>query len=160
MHGGSSVAEWYLGLQGQGLEGGMLMATSPPLVGGFWTLRGRLLVLVWLGCKRWFSMVSSGVGRFVVVARRWRSLILESGSVHSVVLLTVGTLACRAVGVGPIGFGILAVQVLEVLLVVKVEGMGFRREWLVISGGGGGFIGQGGVGSAMGGGTLVRPNWS
>ena len=45
-------------------------------------------------------MADFGVGRFVVVARRWRSLILESGSAHSVVLLTVGTLACRAIGVG------------------------------------------------------------
>ena len=56
---------------------------------------------------------------------------MESGSVHSVALLTVGTLACRAIGVGPIGIGSLAVQALGALLVVKVVGMGSRREWLV-----------------------------
>ena len=160
VHGGSSLTEWYLGLQGMA-SGGMLMATSPPLVGGFWTLRGRLLVLVWLGCKRWFSMEGFGAGRLVVLARRWRSLILESGSVHFVVLPTVGTLACRAIGVGPIGIGSLAVQALGALLVVKVVGMGSRREWLVRGlVGGGGFIGQGGVGVCYGRGTVVRPNWS
>ena len=86
-------------------------------------------------------MVGLGVGRFVVVARRWRSLILESGSVHSVVLLTVGTLACRAIGVGPIGIGSLAFWGKGVLVVFRAKGVVFRREWLV----------RGGVGSAMGG---------
>ena len=76
-------------------------------------------------------MLGFGVGRFVVVARRWRSLILESGSAHSVVLLTVGTLACRAVCVGPSGIGNPAVQVMGVSLVIRVRRMGFRREWLV-----------------------------
>ena len=46
-------------------------------------------------------------GRLVVLAR-WRSLILESGSALFAVLLTVGTLACRAIVVGPI-IGSLAV---------------------------------------------------
>ena len=76
-------------------------------------------------------MEGFGSGRLVVLARRWSSLILESGSVHSVALLAVGTLACRTIGVGPIGIGSLAVQALGVLLVVKVVGMGSRREWLV-----------------------------
>ena len=73
-------------------------------------------------------MEGFGAGRLVVLARWWRSLILESGSAHFVVLLTVGTLACRAIGVGPIGTGSLAVQALGALLVVKV---GSVREWLV-----------------------------
>ena len=145
--------EWYLGLQGQGLE--------EDFGGYFTTLGGRILdpkrrflVLVWLGRKRWFSMKGFGAGRLVVLARWWRSLILESGSAHFVALLTVGTLACRAVaiGVGQIGIGSLVVQVLGALLVVKVRGMGSNREWLVRGQvGGGGFLGQGGVGSAMGG---------
>ena len=107
-------------------------------------------------------MVGFGAGRFVVLARQWRSLILESGSVHSVVLLTVGTLACRVIGVGPIGNGSLAVQVLGVLF-VGGQGRGNGVQVGVVgqrSGGGGGFIGQGGVGSATERSTLVRPNWS
>ena len=56
---------------------------------------------------------------------------MESGSAHFLVLLTVGTLACRAIGVGPIGIGSLAMQALGALLVVKVVGMWSMREWLV-----------------------------
>ena len=39
------------------------------------------------------------------------------------------TRLCRAIGVGPIGIGSLAVQALGALFVVKVVGMGSRREW-------------------------------
>ena len=90
-----------------------------------------------------------------MVLARWRSLVLESGSVLSVVLLAVGTLACRAIGVGPIGIGSLAVQVLGVLLVVKGRGNGVQV----------GVVGQrlywaGWSGVCYGRSTLVRPNWS
>ena len=66
-----------------------------------------------------------------MVLARWRSLILESGSAHFVVLLTVGTLACRVIAVGPIVIGSLAVLVLGALLVAKVMGMVSNGEWLV-----------------------------
>ena len=66
MHGGSSLAEWYFSLQGQGLR--------ESVDGYFTTLGGRILVLVWVGCRRWFSVVGSGVERFVLEARRRRSL--------------------------------------------------------------------------------------
>ena len=75
-------------------------------------------------------MEGFGAGRLVVLAR-WRSLILESGSVRFVALLTVGTLVCRGIGVGPIAISSLAVQALGALLMVMVVGMGSRREWLV-----------------------------
>ena len=71
-------------------------------------------------------MEGFGAGRLVVLAR-WMSLMLESGCALSVVLLTVGTLVCRAIVVGPIVIGSLAVQALGTLLVVKVVGMGFNR---------------------------------
>ena len=100
-------------------------------------------------------MVGLGVERFVAVARRWRSQTLVSGNTHSVVLLTVGTLACRAIGVGPSGVGSLAVQVMGVSLVVRVGGNGVQagvggwsEVWCWRRGEG---FGQGGVGSAMGG---------
>ena len=75
-------------------------------------------------------MEGFGAGRLVVLAR-WRSLILESGSAPFAVLLTVGTLVCRAIVVGPIVIGSLAVHALGVFLVVKVVGMGFNRVLLV-----------------------------
>ena len=134
-----------LGLQGQGLEGGMLMATSPPLVGGFRTLRGRFVVWVWLGCKRWFSMVGfrggavRGTGKAVEVPEYWRVAVY-----NSVALLTVGAHRnCRVIGVGRSIGGFVGGQGRGNGVQVGIVG---QR-----SGGSGGFIGQGGVGSAMGG---------
>ena len=128
MHGGSSLAEWYLGLQGQGL--------GESVDGYFTTLGGTILnperEVSGLGLGGLQEVVFNGRLRGGAVRGGGRrSLILESGSAHSVVLLTVGTLACRAIGVGPSGIGNLAVQVMEVSLVVRVGRMGFRGEWLV-----------------------------
>ena len=105
-------------------------------------------------------MVGLGVGRFVVEARRWRSLILESGSAHSVMLLTVGTLACRAIGgtlrnwqSGGAGHAGL----------VGGQGRGTGVQAGVVgqrSGGGGFFFQAGRSGVCYGRGALVRPNWS
>ena len=153
VHGGSSLMEWYLGLQRQGLV--------EDFDGYFTTLGGKILDFhlerswsVWC-CKRWFSMEGFGTGRLVVLAR-WRSLILGSGSAPFAVLLTVGTLVCRAIVVGPIVIGSLAVQALGVLgMVVQGRGVVGPR-----SSGGSGFIGQGGVGAAMGGICWFGPNWS
>ena len=94
-------------------------------------------------------MEGFGVERLVVLAR-YRSLVLENGSTLFAVQLTVGTHGCRAIGVGLIGIGSLAVQALGALLVVKVVGNGVQAG-VVGRSGGSGFIGQGGVGSAMGG---------
>ena len=102
------------------------MVTSPPLVGRFWIIMEMSLVLGCVGCKRWVSMEGFGAGQLVVLAR-WRSLVLENGSALFAVLLTVGTLVCRAIVVGPIATGSLAVQALGILLVVKVVGMGFNQ---------------------------------
>ena len=83
-----------------------------------------------------------------MVLARWKSLRLESGSALSAVLLTVGTLVCRAIVVGPIVIGSLAVQALGALLVVKVHGNGVQPGVVgPRSRGGSGFIGQGGVGA-------------
>ena len=64
----------------------------------------------------------------MVAARRRRYLTLVSGSAPFVVPLTVGTLAFRAVGVGPPGIGNPAVLGRWVPLVVRAEGIGLRRE--------------------------------
>ena len=109
VHGGSSLAEWCLGLQGQGLGRGV--------DGCFATLGGRVLnherEVSGLGLSALQEVVFNGrlgVRQFVAVARWWRSLTLVSGNAHSVVLLTVGTLVFRAIGVGLSGIGSMAVQ--------------------------------------------------
>ena len=58
VHGGSSLMEWYLGLQGQGLEEDFDGYFTT--LGRFWTLKGRYLVFVCVGCKRWLFMEGFG----------------------------------------------------------------------------------------------------
>ena len=122
VHGGFSLAEWYLGLQGQDLGRGV--------DGYFTTLAGRILnperEVSGLGLDGLQEVVGSGVERFVV-ARRWRSLILESGSGAAHCWNT--RLSCYRCGThrnwqsGGAGHG--------GLVSGQRRENGFRREWLV-----------------------------
>ena len=135
--------------------------------GYFTTLGGRIMNPETGGSWSWFrwvaggfSVVGSGVGRLVLEARRRRYLILDSDSALTVVLLTVGTLAFRVIGVGLPGIGNLAVWGKGVLAVVRAEGVGLRREWLVRGLVGVGVLLTGRSGVCCRRDAFFRPNWS